>query len=59
MSSNIAMNYAYSLVFGLIAGNTNIVRLPSIKFPQVNILNHIIKNQLKKKNSKFLVKEFA
>lgn len=57
--SNVAMNYAYSLVFGLIAGNTNIVRLPSIKFPQVNILNNIIKNQLKKKNLKFLIREFA
>ena len=47
--SNVAMNYAYSLAFGLIAGNTNIVRLPSVKFPQVNILNNIIKHQLKKK----------
>jgi len=57
--SNVAMNYAYSLMFGLIAGNTNIVRLPSIKFPQVNILNNIIKYQLKKKNLKFLIREFA
>jgi hypothetical protein len=54
--SNVAMNYAYSLVFGMIAGNTNIVRLPSIKFPQVNILNNIIKNQLKKKKFKIFNK---
>ena len=47
--SNVAMNYAYSLAFGLIAGNTNIVRVPSIKFPQINILNNVIKKQLKKK----------
>jgi hypothetical protein len=57
--SNVAMNYAYSLVFGLIAGNTNIVRLPSIKFPQVNILNNIIKNQLKKKKFKIFNKRIC
>ena len=57
--SNVAMNYAYSLVFGLIAGNTNIVRLPSIKFPQVNILNNIIKYQLKKKKFKIFNKRIC
>jgi hypothetical protein len=57
--SNVAMNYAYSLVFGLIAGNTNIVRLPSIKFPQVDILNNIIKNQLKKKKFKIFNKRIC
>jgi hypothetical protein len=54
--SNVAMNYAYSLVFGLISGNTNIVRLPSIKFSQVNILNEIIKKQLKINKFKILNK---
>jgi len=57
--SNVAMNYAYSLAFGLIAGNTNIVRLPSVKFPQVNILNNIIKNQLKKKKFKIFNKRIC
>jgi hypothetical protein len=57
--SNVAMNYAYSLAFGLIAGNTNIVRLPSVKFPQVNILNNIIKHQLKKKKFKIFNKRIC
>jgi hypothetical protein len=32
--SNIPINFAFSLVFGLLAGNSNIVRMPSRKFPQ-------------------------
>ena len=36
--SNVAVNFAYSLVSGLLAGNINIVRVPSKQFPQVNII---------------------
>ena len=36
--SNVAVNFAYSLVTGFITGNTNIVRLPSRDFEQVNII---------------------
>lgn len=36
--SNVPVNFAYSLVAGLLTGNTNIVRVPSKDFPQVNIL---------------------
>jgi hypothetical protein len=36
--SNVAMNFAYSLAFGLLAGNLNIVRLPSKDFVQVELL---------------------
>lgn len=57
--SNVAMNYAYSLSFGLISGNTNIVRLPSIKFPQISILNNILKDQLKKKKFKIFNKRIC
>lgn len=32
--SNIPINFAFSLVFGLLAGNSNIVRMPSREFPQ-------------------------
>ncbi len=56
--SNVALNFAYSLAFGLIAGNSNIVRLPSRKFNQVTILCEIIKSVLKlqpfNKLSKFI-----
>lgn len=36
--SNVPVNFAYSLVAGLLNGNSNIVRIPSKDFPQVNIL---------------------
>lgn len=36
--SNVPVNYAYSLVSGLICGNANIVRVPSKDFPQVSII---------------------
>ena len=32
--SNIPINFAFSLLFGLLAGNSNIVRMPSREFPQ-------------------------
>ena len=44
--SNVPMNFAYSLVFGLLSGNNNILRLPSKKFNQTNILCNIIKKIL-------------
>lgn len=36
--SNIPVNFAFSYAFGLLAGNANIVRLPSADFPQAVIL---------------------
>lgn len=44
--SNVPVNYAYSLVTGLLTGNANIVRVPSKEFPQVVIINKIIKSAL-------------
>lgn len=41
---NVPVNFAYTLVSGLIAGNKNIVRVSSKIFPQVDlIINHIQK----------------
>ena len=40
--SNVPVNYAYSLVAGLLTGNANIVRIPSKKFQQVEIINRTI-----------------
>jgi len=36
--SNVAINFAFSLAAGLLAGNANIVRLPSKDFAQVDII---------------------
>ena len=42
--SNVPVNFAYSLFAGLISGNINIVRVPSKKFEQVDIIVSAIKN---------------
>lgn len=44
--SNVPVNYAYSMVSGLITGNINIVRIPSKDFPQVDIINKAIRDTL-------------
>jgi len=36
--SNVAVNFAYSLIAGLLTGNANVVRLPSKPFVQVDII---------------------
>ena len=45
--SNVPINFAYTFVFGLLAGNSNIVRLPSKEFPQINIICNEIKKIFK------------
>ena len=47
--SNVPTNFAYSMVFGLLSGNNNIIRLPSKNFLQVKILCDILKKLSKKK----------
>ncbi len=44
--SNVPVNYAYSLVTGLLCGNANIVRIPSRDFPQIAIINHAVAQAL-------------
>lgn len=44
--SNVAVNFAYSMVAGLLAGNSNFVRLPSRDFPQVDIICSAVENAL-------------
>lgn len=36
--SNVPVNFAYSLVSGLLTGNANVVKVPSKDFPQVGII---------------------
>ncbi len=57
--SNIPMNFAYSLVFGLLSGNNNILRLPSKKFIQTNVLCTVINQVLKKKKYKIFNKRIC
>ncbi|MGI2296575.1 acyl-CoA reductase [Paenibacillus sp. GXUN7292] len=48
--SNVPINFAFSLVFSLLAGNSNIVRVPSKNFEQVDIIcdaiNHLFRNKI-------------
>jgi hypothetical protein len=44
---NVPINFAYSLVAGLLSGNINIVRLPSKKFEQVEFLLEKINETIK------------
>ncbi len=47
--SNVPTNFAYSMVFGLLSGNNNIVRLPSKNFLQVKLICDLLKKLSKKK----------
>lgn len=49
--SNVAVNYAYSLVTGLLTGNANIVRISTKEFPQVSIINNAIQQALDRNKS--------
>lgn len=46
--SNVPVNFAYSLVSGLLCGNANVVRVPSKDFPQVGMIadafNRVLEN---------------
>jgi len=45
--SNVPINFAFSYAFSLLAGNANIVRVPSRTFPQIDIVSKIIDKILK------------
>ncbi len=45
--SNVPVNFAFSLVMGLLSGNSNILRVPSKKYDQVDIIINAI-NKLSK-----------
>lgn len=45
--SNIPINFAYSYAFSLVSGNSNIVKLPSKFYPQIDILCNIFNKTLK------------
>ena len=43
--SNVPTNFAYSMIFGLLSGNNNIIRLPSKNFFQVKIITKFLKKR--------------
>ena len=46
--SNIPTNFAYSLIFGLLTGNSNILKVPSKNFKEIEIICDILKKTIKK-----------
>ena len=46
--SNIPTNFFYSLIFGLINGNSNIVKVPSKNFEQIDIICKVLNKLLLK-----------
>lgn len=47
--SNVPVNFAYSLVTGLLTGNSNIVRVPSKEFEQIEIISDALNKALEEK----------
>ena len=47
--SNVPLNFFYSFSFGLLAGNSNIVKLPSKSYVETNILINVIKKIINQK----------
>ncbi|MGA2405363.1 MAG: acyl-CoA reductase [Bacteroidales bacterium] len=52
--SNVAVNFAYSLICGLLSGNLNIVRVPSKEFEQVSVICSAIYRLSLNKKHKFI-----
>lgn len=50
--SNVPINFAFSLISGILMGNSNIVRLPSNQFKQINIIVDAFNRLCKKKGYK-------
>ena len=55
--SNVPINFAYSLIFGLLTGNSNIIKVPSQNFIQIKIICDAINKIFKKgfKNIKKMI----
>jgi hypothetical protein len=51
--SNAPTNFLYSLIFGLLTGNSNIIKVSSKNYEQVKIICKLIKELLKKKYSDY------
>ena len=54
--SNIPTNFVYSLIFGLLNGNSNVVKVPSKNFDQVEIICRVMNKILSNKKFNLLKK---
>ncbi len=52
--SNVPITFAYSYLFGLLSGNTNIVKVPKQNFKQIQIFCNIVSKLFKKKKYNFI-----
>lgn len=57
--SNMPVTFAYSLVFGIISGNANIVKVPSKKYAQADIIINAISGLSKERRHKIFSKRNA
>ena len=57
--SNVPVNFAYTLVFGLLAGNSNIVKVSSRRFPQTEILCRIMEQVVQKESFRWVKEQNA
>ncbi len=55
--SNVPLNFAYSFSFGLLTGNSNIVKLPSENFPQTKIICSVMSKITKRSKFKIIGKK--
>ena len=55
--SNVPINFAYTLVFGMMAGNANIVRVSEKDFQQTKIVCRVLKELLKEPEYQVLEKQ--
>lgn len=56
--SNVPINFAFSYFFGLLSGNSNIVRVPQKKYPQIQIICDTI-NEIFKLEKYAVIKEMT
>lgn len=55
--SNVAINFAYTFIFGLLAGNSNIVRVSTKKFDQTKILCRILKGIVQQQQYRWVAEQ--
>lgn len=57
--SNVPVNFAYTFVFGMLSGNSNIVKVSSKRFIQIKILCRILNQLMEKEEYQWVEKQNA
>lgn len=55
--SNVPINFAFSLAFGLLSGNANVVKLPSKRYAQVHLVCDVIQKLWKREEFSVLAQQ--